>query len=55
MLVSGVQGGDSVIHVSDVFQILFQIRLLHGIKQWSLFYTVGPCWLFVLNVAEIVL
>ena len=53
MLVSGVQQSDSVIHihVSILFQILFPIKLLKNIEQSSLCYTVGPCWLSVLNTA----
>ena len=38
-------------HVSIVFQILFPFKLLHGIEQSSLCYAVGPCWLFILNIA----
>ena len=53
VLVSGVQQSDSVIHihVSLLFQILFPIRLLQNIEQSSLCYTVGPCWLSILNIA----
>ena len=53
MLVSGVQQSDSVIHlhVSILFQILFPLRLLKDIEQSSLCYTVGPCWLSILNIA----
>ena len=53
MLVSGVQQSDSVIHihVSILFQILFSFRLLQSIQQRSLCYTVGPCWLSILNIA----
>ena len=53
MLVSDVQPSDSVIHihVSIPFQILFPFRLLHNIEQSSLCYTVGPCWLSILNIA----
>ena len=52
MLVSGVQQSDSVqhIHVSILFQILFPFRLLQNIEQSSLCYTVGPCWLSILNI-----
>ena len=51
VLVSGVQQSDSVIHihVSIVFQTLFPVRLLQSIEQNSLCYTVGPCWLSILN------
>ena len=50
--VSGVQHSDSVIHlhVSILFQILFPFRLLQNIEQRSLCYTVGPCWLSILNI-----
>ena len=53
VLVSGEQQSDSVIHihVSIPFQILFPLRLLHNIEQGSLCYTVGPCWLSILNIA----
>ena len=53
VLVSGVQQGDSVIHihVSIHFQILFPLRLLQDIEQSSLCYTIGPCWLSILNIA----
>ena len=52
MLVSGVQQSDSVIHklLSLLFQILFSFRLLQNIEQSSLCYTVGPCWLSILNI-----
>ena len=52
VLVSGVQQSDSIIHihVSILFQILFPFRLLQNIKQSSLCYTVGPCWLTILNI-----
>ena len=52
MLVSGVQQSDSVIHlhVSILFQILFPCRLLQDIEQSFLCYTVGPCWLSILNI-----
>ena len=53
MLVSSIQQSDSVIyiHVSILYQILFPCRLSQGIEQRSLYYTVGPCWLSVLNRA----
>ena len=53
VIVSGVQQSDSVIHVhvSILFQILFSFILLHNIEQSSLCYTVGPCWLSILNIA----
>ena len=56
MLLQGVQQRDSVIHirVSILFQILSPFRLLHNIEQSSLCYSIGPCWLFILNKAECV-
>ena len=39
------------IHVSILFQILFAFKLLQSTEQNSLCYTVGPCWLSVLNTA----
>ena len=39
------------IHVSILFQVLFPFRMLQDIEQSSLWYTVGPCGLFILNVA----
>ena len=53
VIVSGVQQGDSgiYIHVSVLFQIPFLIRLLYNTEQGPLCYTVGPCWLFILNIA----
>ena len=52
-LVSGVQQSDSVIHihVSILLKILFPFRLLHNSEQSSLFYTIGPFWLFTLNIS----
>ena len=38
-------------HVSIVFQNLFPFRVLQSIEQSSLCYTVGPCWLSILNTA----
>ena len=53
VLLSGVQQSDSLIHihVSILFQSLFLFRLLQSIEQSSLCYTVGPCWLSILNIA----
>ena len=50
VLVLGVQQSDSFIHihVSILFQILFPFKLLQNIKQSSLCYSVGPCWLSIL-------
>ena len=39
------------IHVSILPQIPLPSRLIHNIEQTSLCYTVGPCWLFILNIA----
>ena len=52
MLVLGIQQNDSVIHmyVYILFQITFPFRLLLNIEQSSLCYTVGPCWLHILNI-----
>ena len=51
-IVSGVQQSDSVIHIhgSILSQIFFPFRLLQNIKQSSQCYTVGPCWLSILNI-----
>ena len=38
-------------HVSILFQILFPVKLLQNIEQNFLCYTVGPCWLSILNIA----
>ena len=53
VLVSGVQQRDSVTHthVSILFPILFPCRLLRNTEQSSLCYTVGLCWLYILNTA----
>ena len=53
VLVSATQQSDSVthIHVSILFQIIFPFGLLQSIEQNSLCYTVGPCWLSILNKA----
>ena len=40
--------------MSILFQILLPFKLLHNIEQSSLCYTVGPCWLPVLNRAACV-
>ena len=37
--------------VSILFQILSPFRLLQSIEQSSLWYTVSPCWLPILNIA----
>ena len=41
----------SIVHVSILFQILFPMKLLQNIEQNFLCYTVGPCWLCILNTA----
>ena len=53
LLVWGVQKSDSLIHVHEsiLFQILLLFRLLHNIERSSLCYTIGLCWLFILNIA----
>ena len=45
---------DSVIHVhvSILPQIALPPSLPHHIEQSSLCYTVGPCWLSILNIAR---
>ena len=56
--VSGTQYSDSVIHyicmyihIYILFQIIFHYSLLQDIEYRSLCYTVGPCWLSILNIA----
>ena len=39
------------IYIYILFQILFPFKLLQSIEQSSLCYTVGPCWLSILNIA----
>ena len=52
VLVSGVEQSDLVIHIHIVilFQIILPFRLLQNIEESSLCYTVGPCWLSILNI-----
>ena len=52
VIVSGGQQRDSAIHihVSILSQTPLPSRLPHNIEQSSLCYTVGPCWLPILNV-----
>ena len=52
VLVAGVQQSDSVIYIhgSILIQFLFPFRLLQNIELSSLCYTVGPCWLSILNI-----
>ena len=53
VLVSGVQQIDSVIHIHLPFFVRFcsLYRLLQNIEQSSLCYTVGPCWISILNIS----
>ena len=53
VIVSGEQQRDSAIHmhVSTLPQTPLPSRLPHDIGQSSLCYTVGPCWLSILNMA----
>ena len=48
MLVSGVQQTDSVT-LYFFFRFFSLIRLLRNIEYSSLCYTVGPCWLSILQ------
>ena len=50
VLVSGVEQSDSVIYIHILFHILFHYGLLQDIEYSSLCYTVGPCWLSLLNI-----
>ena len=52
VLVSGAQQSDSVTHIHEsiLFQTLFSFGLLQSIRQSSLCYIVGPCWLSILNI-----
>ena len=53
VIVSSEQPRDSAIHiyVSILPQTFLPSRLPHNTKQNSLCYTVGPCWLSILNTA----
>ena len=53
VIVSGEQKRDSVMHmhVSTLPQTPLPSRLPLNIEQSSICYTVGPCWLSVLNTA----
>ena len=53
LLVSGRQQSNSAIHihVSNLSQTPLPSRLPHNIEQRTLHYTVGPCWLCILNIA----
>ena len=52
MIVSSAQQRDPAIHthVCNLPQIPLPSRLPHDIEPSSLCYTVGPCWLSILNV-----
>ena len=52
-IVSGGQQRDSAIHihVSTLSQTSLPSRLPHNIEQNSLCYTIGTCWLSILNIA----
>ena len=51
VIVSGEQWRDSDmhIHISILPQTLLPSKLPHSIEQSSMCYTVGPCWLSILN------
>ena len=53
VIVSGRLQKDLAIHMhlSILPQTPLPSRLPHNIEQSSLFYTVGPCWLSILNTA----
>ena len=53
MIVSGGQQRDSAIHIhlSILPQAPFPSRLPDNIEQSLLYYTVGYCWLSILNIA----
>ena len=53
VIVSGEQGRDSAIHihVPILCQIPLPSGLPHNSEQSCLCYTVGPCWLPILNIA----
>ena len=52
VIISGEQQRKSAIHIhiSILPQTPLPSRLPHIIEQSSLCYTVGPCWLFILNL-----
>ena len=52
-IVSGEQGRDSAthIHVSVLPLTPLPSMFLHSIEQSFMCYTVGPCWLFISNIA----
>ena len=45
------RGSDIHIHVSSLLQTRLSSKRPHNIAQSSPCYTVGPCWLFILNTA----
>ena len=53
VIVSSIQQSNSVIHlhVSIFLQIVFPFKLSQNIEQRFLCYTVGPCWLSILDIA----
>ena len=53
VIVSGEQYRNSAIHkhISILPQTLFPSRWPHNIEQSSICYTIGPCWLSILNTA----
>ena len=51
-LVSAVEPSDSVIHVFAHYFLFFSIMVYHRILTMVLCYTVGPCRLSSLNVAD---
>ena len=54
VVISGEQQRDSAIHIhaSILPQTPLPSRLLDNIEQSSLGYTIGPCWLSILNIVE---
>ena len=52
--VLGEQQRNSVIHiyVSILPQTLLPSKLPHNIEKSSMYYTIGPCWLSILNIAQ---
>ena len=53
VIVSGGQQRDSAVHIHGCIlsQTLLPSRLPHNIEPSSLCCTVGPCWLYILNIA----
>ena len=50
-VVLGAQQSDSV--TSILFQIRFPYRSFQSIEQSSLCYSLGPCWLFYINILHL--